>query len=142
MQSSSKSLNYRKGTNQRRKLKLSYYRTETNTRSQRKGKELDAQTCFSWFAVCILLACIAITTAVLVRFITSSSLGSGPFSSSCINPPTRREWRSLWPKEKKDYIHAVQCLYNTPSRYFGAGSLLDDFAYVHKPSISKFHVPC
>jgi tyrosinase len=51
--------------------------------------------------------------------------------SSCIDPPTRREWRALLPEERGDYIKAVKCLHNTLSTLTGRGSLYDDFVFVH-----------
>ena len=81
-----------------------------------------------FLALLLVLSLLAITIGVII-LVGSSGITSKP--NSCTDPPTRREWRSLWPHEKKDYIEAVQCLYNTPSKYFGAGSLLDDFVYVH-----------
>lgn len=51
--------------------------------------------------------------------------------SACSRPQYRREWRSLSHHEKHNYIQAVQCLKQTPSRLGLNQSLYDDFPYVH-----------
>ena len=52
-------------------------------------------------------------------------------SSTCTDPVIRREWRDLSNVEKSDYIAAVQCLRNSPSRLALNQTLYDDFPYVH-----------
>ncbi|KAF7943755.1 uncharacterized protein EAE97_005825 [Botrytis byssoidea] len=49
----------------------------------------------------------------------------------CSNPSTRREWRSFSAAEKFNYLNAVQCLRETPSRLHSNYSLYDDFPWVH-----------
>ena len=51
--------------------------------------------------------------------------------SRCTNPRLRREWRTLSTAEKHEYLNAVQCLYDRPSKLFDAGRSTDDFAWVH-----------
>ena len=52
-------------------------------------------------------------------------------STACTDPVIRREWRSLSDVEKSDYIAAVQCLRDLPSRLGLNQTLYDDFPYVH-----------
>ena len=52
-------------------------------------------------------------------------------STACTDAIIRREWRNLSDAEKGDYIAAVQCLRNSPSRLGLNQSLYDDFPYVH-----------
>ena len=52
-------------------------------------------------------------------------------SITCTKPVIRREWRDLSDAEKSDYIEAVQCLRNSPSRLGLNQTLYDDFPYVH-----------
>lgn len=51
---------------------------------------------------------------------------------SCSSPEIRREWRQLKDREKWDYISAVKCLHELPSRITGEGHLSDDFPWIHK----------
>ena len=51
--------------------------------------------------------------------------------SACNRPQYRREWRSLSYGERHDYIRAVQCLTEIPSRLGLNQSLYDDFPHVH-----------
>lgn len=51
--------------------------------------------------------------------------------SSCRTPGIRREWRTLGPLERGNYISAVQCLSTKPSRLNINATLYDDFGYVH-----------
>jgi hypothetical protein len=53
--------------------------------------------------------------------------------SQCLDPVTRKEWRSLSTDEKQDYISAVQCLTTKQSKLSkGEGdTLYNDFPYVH-----------
>ena len=59
-------------------------------------------------------------------------------STACTDPVIRREWRTLSDVEKRDYIAAVQCLRNSPSRLGLNQTLYDDFPYVH----SRNGEPC
>ena len=52
-------------------------------------------------------------------------------STACTHPIIRREWRNLSDAEKSDYIAAVQCLRNSPSRLGLNQTLYDDFPYIH-----------
>ena len=52
-------------------------------------------------------------------------------STACTDPVIRREWRNLSEAEKSDYIAAIQCLRNSPSRLGLNQTLYDDFPYVH-----------
>ncbi|KAI0530158.1 hypothetical protein GGR58DRAFT_518702 [Xylaria digitata] len=58
---------------------------------------------------------------------------------SCIEPPVRREWRSLKTHEQKEYLSAVKCLYNTSSELVGEGSIVDDFTWVHIRAVKTSH---
>lgn len=60
-----------------------------------------------------------------------SRLSSTPTTSSCKHPVVRREWRSLSNKEKHEYLDAVLCLKDIPSRIGENQSLYDDFPRVH-----------
>lgn len=53
--------------------------------------------------------------------------------STCIEPPFRREWRSLSRREKTDYLDAVSCLFSTPSRLSNnvSNALYHDFSHMH-----------
>ena len=51
--------------------------------------------------------------------------------SSCKDPPTRREWRSLSKIEKSNYIAAVQCLRDSHSKIGVEQTMYDDFPWVH-----------
>jgi len=51
---------------------------------------------------------------------------------SCVQDPTRREWRTLTVPEQHDYIRAVRCLATKPSKLDKAGTLYDDFPWMHK----------
>lgn len=48
----------------------------------------------------------------------------------CTVTPTRREWRTLEPLEKNDYIRAVRCMSYEVSKARGDGFLFDDFPYL------------
>lgn len=52
-------------------------------------------------------------------------------SSNCHHPVIRREWRSLSVEEKDDYLDAVRCLRDIPSRIGQSQSLYDDFPWIH-----------
>ncbi|KAJ9619133.1 hypothetical protein H2204_012780 [Knufia peltigerae] len=63
------------------------------------------------------------------------SAGSNAVSSGqCENPSIRREWRDLSDGEKMQYIGAISCLHETPSRLDPEAKLSDDFPWLH------FHV--
>ena len=50
---------------------------------------------------------------------------------TCGNPPNRQEWRNLSEEQKQNYLDAVLCLKETPSRLKMDQSLYDDFPWVH-----------
>ena len=52
-------------------------------------------------------------------------------SKSCTEPRIRREWRSLSKAEKSNYLSAVKCLAETPSRLRSNGTVYDDFPWAH-----------
>ena len=62
-----------------------------------------------------------------VNFVTPSSM-----SVACVQPATRREWRTLSTPDKDAYIKAVQCLATRPSKLLENGTMYDDFPWVHK----------
>lgn len=75
---------------------------------------------------------VGFTSGVLLsRQIASDKSHGFTTVSACNRPQYRREWRSLSYGEKHDYIQAVQCLTQTPSRLGQNQSLYDDFPYVH-----------
>lgn len=47
------------------------------------------------------------------------------------DPPLRHEWRALSEEEKMDFIGAVQCLTQRPSKLGLNTTRYDDFVYVH-----------
>jgi hypothetical protein len=53
-------------------------------------------------------------------------------STSCADPPMRREWRQLSVSQKKEYISAVKCLQSTASRWHENDTLYDDFPRLHQ----------
>ena len=85
------------------------------------------------FTACIVILCLIITLILALRQGKSinEQLTIVYGSSDCPNPPTRREWRSLSRDEKQDYLTAVQCLREKPSRLGLNQSLYDDFPWVH-----------
>lgn len=60
-----------------------------------------------------------------------SYIGTVPNKTTCSEPATRREWRSLSKKQKIQYIEAVQCLSSLPSELGHDNSLYNDFPYTH-----------
>lgn len=89
-----------------------------------------------WALGLALLLCLS-TAAVCALFIEhmirwNSITSTVTAGSSCLQPTIRREWRTLTPADKKDYITAVQCLGTVPSRLRENGTLYDDFPWVHK----------
>lgn len=80
--------------------------------------------------LCTALLCIALGFGggfVVIQKIDIKSLTS----TACTDPVIRREWRDLSDVEKGDYIAAVQCMRNSPSRLGLNQTLYDDFPYVH-----------
>lgn len=64
-------------------------------------------------------------------FLVKQKIDRSWTSTACTDPIIRREWRNLSAAEKSDYIAAVQCLRNSPSRLGLNQTLYDDFPYVH-----------
>ena len=60
---------------------------------------------------------------LLLKLIRMEELGRSPI--------IRREWRVLKSYERQNFIAAVQCLANSPSRLGLATTRYDDFVYVH-----------
>ena len=88
------------------------------------------------FYLCFGLSLLALGISIGVLIKSDGVLSSGPgvpakFVSGCITPSTRREWRSLSTAEKHDYLQAVGCLREQPSRLGLNQSLYDDFPWVH-----------
>ena len=85
--------------------------------------------------VCLLsLICLAagFTSGTLLNsWTTNGSDSENTPVSACGRSQFRREWRSLSHREKHNYIQAVQCLKQTPSKLGLNQSLYDDFPYVH-----------
>lgn len=80
--------------------------------------------------LCAALFCIALGFGC--GFLVKGEIDSKSLTSTaCTNPAIRREWRNLSDSEKGDYIAAVQCLRNSPSRLRLNQTLYDDFPYVH-----------
>lgn len=52
-------------------------------------------------------------------------------TTTCLNPTTRREWRTLTIPQRHAYITAVQCLKTHPSRIGENHTLYDDFPWIH-----------
>ena len=81
-------------------------------------------------ALCVAVLCIVLGfggSIFVKQKVNSKSLAS----TACTNPVIRQEWRDLSDAEKRDYIEAVQCLRDSPSRLALNQTLYDDFPYVH-----------
>lgn len=83
---------------------------------------------------CSLAGIIIAILVVSVYF--GKELGAGLARSAaelsvCGIVQVRREWRSLSDTEKHNFIDAVRCLTNRPSKQLPQYSLYDDFSYVH-----------
>lgn len=79
----------------------------------------------------LLQAYSALISVVLLCVLLAYILPAFRSSQGCGQPAFRREWRTLNDHEKKDYIQAVKCLRDIPSRVGTKYSLYEDFAYVH-----------
>ena len=99
-----------------------------------------------WVLVAVLIFLFALATGTKRMTFSSPFDGPRPHRDSvaghpasdghqkgraCVDPSTRREWRSLDNEEKLHYIESVQCLRQTPSRLGANLSLYDDFPRVH-----------
>ncbi|KAI1294305.1 hypothetical protein F5Y03DRAFT_410919 [Xylaria venustula] len=81
------------------------------------------------------LAAFGLITVLLIPFSSATSSSE----HTCVDPPTRREWRSLNTHEREEYLSAVKCLYNTSSELVGQGSIIDDFTWVHVRAVKTSH---
>lgn len=79
----------------------------------------------------ILHAYSVLISAVLLCVLLAYTLPAFQANQECARPAFRREWRTLNNNEKRDYIRAVKCLRDVPSRVGTKYSLYEDFAYVH-----------
>jgi hypothetical protein len=79
----------------------------------------------------ILHAYSVLISVVLLCVLLVNTLPASSATQECQRPAFRREWRTLNEHEKRDYIQAVQCLRDVPSRVGTKYSLYEDFAYVH-----------
>lgn len=52
-------------------------------------------------------------------------------TARCQTPAERKEWRSLTAADQHNYLQAVQCLAQQPSRLTGNTSRYDDFVRIH-----------
>ena len=76
------------------------------------------------------LSCLAVGIACAVAF--SVIVRHDPKAhTACENPPHRLEWRTLTAQQKQNYLAAVLCLKEIPSRLGMNHSLWDDFPWVH-----------
>lgn len=82
----------------------------------------------------LIFAAAVITLVVYLSYSRDGSASASAFSGRCENPSVRREWRDLSDAEKMQYIGAVSCLHETPSRLDPDAKFSDDFAWLH------FHV--
>ncbi|PSN59511.1 monooxygenase [Corynespora cassiicola Philippines] len=82
---------------------------------------------------------------MLLKTITFSTLAAATAlppratDSECQNPTTRKEWRTLSSEEKTDYIKAVGCLSQSPSKLGLISTRADDFPYVHISLDTSIH---
>ena len=93
---------------------------------------------FTWITLLLLIS----SLIVLVGTVRGRSLLGRAFSekstdvgkevpNSCVDPPIRREWRSLASSEKFHYLESVQCLRQMPSRLGPKLTVYDDFPHIH-----------
>jgi hypothetical protein len=80
---------------------------------------------YTLHAYSVLISLILLCVLLVTTFPASRA------NQECQRPAFRREWRTLNDHEKRDYIRAVQCLRDVPSRVGTKYSLYEDFAYVH-----------
>lgn len=78
----------------------------------------------------IVLLCLIVSLASGAMFMILERDGAQT-QIACEHPPDRREWRDLGEKQKQNYLDAVLCLKETPSRLNMNQSLYDDFPWVH-----------
>ena len=81
---------------------------------------------------CVLFACgVLILVVVSMLALYHRQIVDTQHPNNCLKPKPRREWRILSSLEKKEYLKAVQCLHERPSKQHNEGKLSDDFPYVH-----------
>jgi len=84
----------------------------------------------------ILLTLVSVICFLAAAVESGASLSAPWFAKKlhepCRYPPVRREWRSLGSNEKKRFTKAVQCLWDTPSKFREEGSVYDDLVYMHR----------
>ena len=90
------------------------------------------RTC-SWVKACyatVLIACVALTSVLWYKQ-KKNTAGARVSTIYCGKQQLRREWRTLQPQEKTEYIKAVQCTSSIKSQVVENGTVYDDFAWVH-----------
>ncbi|TEY24755.1 hypothetical protein BOTCAL_1364g00020 [Botryotinia calthae] len=107
-------------------------------------KKTTVEINLSGIIVIVLLLTLSITSiwALFIQNIIHWSAVATPsitFSTKCVSPPVRREWRTLSTSARERYIDAVQCLTTKPSRVRNNGSLYDDFPYIHQQTAPTAH---
>lgn len=98
------------------------------------GMTIKIGLCHAIILAVLFCTSIVSTWVLLLKNPNQINLTNPPVKTQwqCAQPSVRREWRSLVPVEKKQYIEAVQCLETKPSRLRNNGTLYDDFPWVHK----------
>lgn len=105
------------------------------TKPRKKWSRLSGSS-LSFKLICITTLIIFLTISfisgtLIGRFVARSPSTQIQNRKRCDDLVTRREWRTLSVAEKQDYLSAVQCLRNTPSRLHKEYSLYDDFPWLH-----------
>jgi hypothetical protein len=97
------------------------------------------QKFFSLRNLCLIISILLLGVLIIVYYVDTRKphTHQKPTAQSqavkpCQDPAIRREWRSLSKAEKNNYVDAVQCLANKPSRLRSNGTLYDDFPWVHR----------
>ncbi len=81
--------------------------------------------------IILLLLLAVLGVGSITHWVFATSPNRETRSTTCENPSTRREWRTLSIPQKHAYLSAVQCLKTKPSRLGLNHTLYDDFPYVH-----------
>lgn len=81
-------------------------------------------------ALPILISLVAAGVFFVASIATTAQLYR-PVLPVCHDPIVRQEWRALTKDEKKEFIHAVNMLAETPSAWHDNGSVYDDFSILH-----------
>ncbi len=74
--------------------------------------------------------CLGVVIAVVLA-VSWQTRTAGDSLRPCESLKVRREWRDLSREEQKEYLRAVVCLRERPSRLGLNQSLYDDFPYFH-----------